>query len=95
MKLNQLHQIAKYGFEEQHLERVDNCELILKLMWQDYNACKSPHQRVMMLEKIANLQPYLSAYYDATREVMKESYFMKKYNIPEFETARSDVDNVV
>ena len=51
MKLNQLHQIAKYGFEEQHLERVDNCELILKLMWQDYNACKSPHQRVTDVRK--------------------------------------------
>ena len=32
MKLKRLYQIAKYGFEEQHLERIDNCELILKLM---------------------------------------------------------------
>ena len=73
MKLKRLYQIAKYGFEEQHLERIDNCELILKLMWQDYNACKSPIQRLSMLKKILSLQPYLSSYYDATREVMKES----------------------
>ena len=35
MKLKRLYQIAKYGFEEQHLERIDNCELILELMWQN------------------------------------------------------------
>ena len=35
MKLKRLYQIAKYGFEEQHLETIDNCELILKLMWQN------------------------------------------------------------
>ena len=95
MKLKRLYQIAKYGFDEQHLERIDHCEIIQRLMWQDYNTCKLPYQRVIILEKIANIQPYLSSYYEATKEVMKESNYMKKYNIPEFETARSDVDNVV
>jgi hypothetical protein len=46
MKLNRLYQIAKYGFEEQHIERIDNLELIQKMMWQDYNNCKHPYQRV-------------------------------------------------
>jgi hypothetical protein len=95
MQLNRLYQIAKYGFEEQHLERIDNCELILKLMWQNAMNEKDPYKNTQILEKILSLQPYLSSYYDATREVMKESVLMKKYNIPEFDTARSDVDNVV
>jgi hypothetical protein len=30
-KLQRLYHIAKIGFEDQHLERIDNCELILKL----------------------------------------------------------------
>ena len=42
MKLKRLYQIAKYGFEEQHLERIDNCELILKLMWQNAMNEKDP-----------------------------------------------------
>ena len=87
-KLKRLYQIAKYGFEEQHLERIDQLEMIQRLMWQNYNACKLPYQRVIILEKIANIQPYLSSYHDATKEVMKESNYMKKYNIPEFETRK-------
>jgi hypothetical protein len=95
MKLKRLYQIAKYGFEEQHLERIDQLEMIQRLMWQDYFACKSPYQRVIILEKIANIQPYLSSYYEVTKEVMKESNYMKKYNIPEFETRSNDDGNVV
>ena len=56
----------------------------------NYHNCVSPYQRVVILEKIANLQRYLSAYYDATREVMKESYYMKKYYVPELEADRYD-----
>ena len=31
MKLKRLYQIAKYGFEEQHLERIDQLEMIQRL----------------------------------------------------------------
>ena len=95
MKLKRLYQIAKYGFEEQHLERIDNCELILKLMWQNAMNEKDPYKNTQILKEILSLQPYLSSYYDATREVMKESNYMKKYNIPEFELRRNDDGNVV
>ena len=71
-KLQGLYHIAKIGFEDQHLERIDNCELILKLMWENYLDCKDPFKRVLILEKIANVQPLLSSYYDSTRAVMKE-----------------------
>lgn len=66
-----LHHIAALGFESQHLERIDSCELIEKLMWENYHLCKSPFQRVLILEKIANLQPYISSYYDITRSIME------------------------
>jgi len=87
MKLKRLYQIAKYGFEEQHLERIDNLELILKKMWENYNASTNPYQKTIILEKIANIQPYLSSYYEATKQVMKESDKNR-----EFEARRNDVD---
>jgi hypothetical protein len=33
LKLQRLHHIAAIGFEDQHLDRIDNCEMIQKLMW--------------------------------------------------------------
>ncbi len=34
-----------------------------------------------------------SNYYEATKDVMKESDFMKRYYIPEFEASRDDAAN--
>ena len=69
-KLERLHFIAKIGFEDQHLERIDQLELIQRLMWDEYDKEQSPFKRASILEKIANIQPYLSNYYDLTREVI-------------------------
>ena len=71
-----------------NLERIDNYELILKLMWQNAINEKDPYKNTQILKEILSLQPYLSSYYEATKEVMKESNYMKKYNIPEFETRK-------
>ena len=43
-KLERLHFIAAMGFEDQHLERIDTCELIDKLMWQEWKACEDSIQ---------------------------------------------------
>lgn len=85
LKLKRLYQIAKYGFQDQHLERIDKCELIEKLMWENYEKCKDPFKKVLILEKVITIQPYLSAYYEATEHVMKESELLRQYYIPEFE----------
>jgi hypothetical protein len=70
-KLERLYNIAKYGFEDGHLERIDQLELIQKLMWKDYHECKDPFKRSCILEKIANIQPYLSAYYESTKDIIE------------------------
>ena len=72
MKLKRLYHIARIGFEDQHLERIDQLELIQRLMWDEYNKEGSPYRRASILEKIANIQPYLSNYYDTTKEVMRD-----------------------
>ena len=52
IKLSRLHQIAAIGFEDQHLDRIDNCEHIEQLMWKDYFLEKSAYRRVMILKEI-------------------------------------------
>lgn len=93
MKLKRLYHIAKLGFEDQHLQRIDICELIQKLMWQNVKEVKDPYKRNQILKDILSMQPLLSTYYEATKDVMKESDFMKRYYNPEFEASRHDVVN--
>jgi hypothetical protein len=73
LKLKRLYHIAKIGFEEQHLERIDQLKLIQRLMWKEYDACKDPYQRSKILRAIADVQPLLSAYYDATHHVVSHA----------------------
>jgi hypothetical protein len=70
MKLKRLYHIASIGFQDQHLDRIDNTELCLKLMWQNYNEEQDPYKKFQMLKDIILVQPYLSAYYETTKLVM-------------------------
>ena len=78
--------LLNIGFDNQHLERVDTCEVIQKMMWRNVNEEKDPYKRNQILKDILSIQPILSAYYEATKEVMKESVYMKRYYNPELET---------
>ena len=42
-------------------------------MWKCYEQEQSPLKKVVILEKIASVQPYLSAYYEAMKMVKRES----------------------
>jgi len=66
-KLERLYHLAKIGFEDQHLQRVDGLEIIEKMMWQEYNREQDSFKRVQIPKEIAEVQPYLSAYYEATK----------------------------
>src|SRR5215211_2857136 len=67
MKLQRLYHITQIGFQDQHLDRIDNTELCLKLMWENYNDEKEPFKRFQMLKDIIMVQPYLSSYYETTK----------------------------
>ena len=60
MKLERLYHIAKYRFDEQHLERVDTVEIIQKMMWRNVDEEKDPYKRNQILKDILSIQPYLS-----------------------------------
>ena len=72
MKLKRLYHIASIGFVDQHLDRIDNTELCLKLMWENYTKEQDPYKKFQMLKDIILVQPYLSSYYDTTKLVIEQ-----------------------
>jgi hypothetical protein len=63
--------LQKQGLWEQHLERIDQLETILKFSWQNYHRTNDPLNKQRILESITSIQPLLSAYYGASQEVME------------------------
>jgi hypothetical protein len=70
LKLKRLYHIAKIGFQDQHLERIDIYEMGFKMMWENVRLEEDPYKRNSMIKDILLLQPYLSAYYEATKLVI-------------------------
>lgn len=71
MKLERLYLMAKIGFVDQHLDKIDKLEFIEKEMWKKYKECKDQYKGVEILTQIANLQPIISTYYESTRYVIE------------------------
>ena len=67
MKLQRLYHIAKIGFQDQHLETIDQYELGFKMLWQNVLREQNPYRQNIMIRDILLLKPYLSAYYEATK----------------------------
>ena len=78
--LQRLYNMATIGFEDQHLQRIDGLELIEKKMWEEYNKEKEPFKRVQILKDIAQVQPYLSSYYEATKYVIDKYKCKKRFS---------------
>ena len=64
-------ELQKQGLWQQHIERIDQLETILKFSWQNYHRTNEPMNKQKILESITAIQPLLSAYYSASQEVME------------------------
>lgn len=73
-KLKRLHEIGQFGFEDQHLDRIDNLELVQELLWKNYWKVHlgKPDVALRILREIREMQPYLSAYYEATKYIIQK-----------------------
>ena len=73
-KLKRLHEIGQFGFEDQHLDRIDNLELVQELLWKNYWKVHlgKPDVALRILREIREMQPYLSAYYEATKHIIQK-----------------------
>ena len=84
MKLKRLYHIASIGFIDQHLDRIDNTELCLKLMWRNYGLEQDPYKKFQILKDIILVQPYLSSYYETTKLIIfnqNMTQIGKKFNL--------------
>jgi hypothetical protein len=93
LKLKRLYRIAQIGFQDQHLERIDNTELCLKLMWENYHLEKDPFKRFQMLKDIIMVQPYLSAYYETTKLIVEKQQRQYQNNATELVNDDDDINS--
>ena len=70
-RFDRLALIAKSQFVDQHLERIDQLELVNQEMWKCYR--NKDYKAMDALIKIAELQTYISPFYEASNWVMEES----------------------
>ena len=66
----------------QCLERVDRMELIENQMWINYWKEKDRFKKVKILVEIVNIQPYISSYYEATKDLVEGQNFKLKHEFP-------------
>ena len=62
---------SKNGLYEQHMMRIQTLETIEKEQWKQYKAESKPFLKSSILERIQNLQVYLSSAYDYIRAIIK------------------------
>ena len=64
-------ELQKQGLWQQHIERIDQLETILKFSWQNYHRANDPIKKQRILDSIVSIQPLLSVYYSASQEVIE------------------------
>jgi len=72
-RFSRLALIAKEQFQDQHIQRIENLEVIQKEYWRLYRLEKKVINKASILSKIADLQTYISSYYDASRYILEKS----------------------
>lgn len=78
-----LNLIASEEYLSQHIERLDMLKTIQKEMWANYHLEKNPSKKASILMQIAELQTYLSSYFDSTRYVLQQAIMKKGKQIIE------------
>jgi len=72
-----LNLIASEEFLAQHLERIETLKTVHNELW-NYHVEKNPSKKCQILMQIAEIQQYLSSYYDSTQYVMQQSARINK-----------------
>ncbi len=73
-----LNLVASEEFLSQHLLRLDNLKTIENELWMQYSRETNPTKKSNILMQLAELQQYLSAFFDSTTYVMERSAMIKK-----------------
>ena len=78
-RFDRLALIAKSQFVDQHLERIAVLETIQSELWSLYRNEPNNYKKSEILEKIANIQSYISSYYDSSQYIMQKSIQEEKH----------------
>lgn len=60
------------NFQDLHLERIQELELVRRELWKCYHAEEKPMLKARILREIKELQPYYSAYLESTQYILEE-----------------------
>ena len=80
-RFDRLALIAKSQFVDQHLERIAVLETIQSELWSLYRNEPNNFKKSEILEKIANIQSYISSYYDSSQYIMQKSIQEEKQHV--------------
>lgn len=70
--------ITSYGFLEQHIIRIENIEEIEREQWVNYHKEEEPLKKSKILERILNVQPFVTSAYDFTARIIEKQNRLKK-----------------
>ncbi len=74
---DRLNTIANTEYLQQHIDRLNNLNTIHNELWKQYKRENNPTKKANILMQIAEMQIYLSSYYDSTRYVMEQGAKLK------------------
>ena len=77
-----LNHIASEEFLFQHLDRIESLKAVEGELWNNYHIEKNPSNKAKILMQIAELQTYLSSYYDHTQYIMQQAARTRKHEKP-------------
>lgn len=63
-------ELVDTGVIDQHIRAIQCIHFVLKEMWLNYKKCEDPYKKVEILTQIINAQPFLSKYFETTRNVL-------------------------
>lgn len=72
MRHNRLIHIAKSGMEDRHLLTLDTLEMCEAEYWENYIKEGDPLKKSIILDKIVQLQPWISSYVDESQDIIEK-----------------------
>jgi len=78
MRHDRLIHIAKSGMEDRHLETLDTLQICEAEFWLNYKKETDNYKRSLILDKIVQLQPWLSTYIDESQDIIEKQMKSKK-----------------
>ena len=83
-RFDRLFEIAKEGFVAQHLARIDDLELIKRIMWEMFFKLEKvdAFKACQILVWLMQVQPYISQFYEASKHIMRKVAEENDHAIP-------------